>query len=115
MGVDIRKQIITGAIYSYKELGEEFVDNYFMNEPDKFGDIELIQLNPYGSEQLPDFILGKVDEVLSGDGDRAQQGDASLLEKVELNEESKNLVSETIVSNNLPERSVDTYKVIFFT
>jgi hypothetical protein len=46
MGVDIVKEIITGAVYSSEDLGEEYIDNYFEGGA-KFGyDVDLIQLNP---------------------------------------------------------------------
>lgn len=121
MGVDIKKQIITGAFYSSKDLGAQFVDDYFMkdNEMTFGGKVILIQLNPWGSDSIfQDYIIGVVDQEEEGDGDRAEDEDKELIKEIRLNEESKSLVEEKLSSVNLLNKNdhpIKTYRIHYFT
>ena len=117
MGVDITKEIITGALYSWDDLGRDYIDKYFTEDYERFGEkINIIQLNPYGTENsLPDFILGIVDQTLDGSGDRATEEDRVSIKEIETNEESKKLIEATIREHNLPEKEIKAYEIIYFT
>lgn len=117
MGVDVTKEIITGAFYSQEDFGEKYIDKYFTEDEKRFGsEVELIQLNPYCTEpSLPDFILGKVNQALEGSGDRASENDKVSISEIETNESSKKLVEKIIDKHTLPKHPVKTYKIIYFT
>lgn len=111
MGVDIRKQIITGSVFSFEELGEEFIDNFV-----EIDGVNLIGLDNYGDKKLPSFIIGIVDKYLSGDGDRAQ-GEKEELIELETNPESQSRVMNFLQQSGLDVAShpIKTCRVTYFS
>lgn len=122
MGVDVRKQVITGTLFSFEDLGKEFLDRYFMKDAEKtFGDkVHLYQLNPWGSDTIfsKAFIVGILENSEDGDGRRAQETDKESIEVLELNEASAAVVKEALEKfsfADLNTHPIQTYRIHYFT
>jgi hypothetical protein len=118
MGVYLKREIITGAFFTKSDLGKDFVKNYFMvdNEKTFGGKVKLFELNPYGGETIhKDYIIGVLDKT-EDNGERAEENAKEILQEVELNLESYNLVKEQLEKSHLLDDShpIKTYRLQYF-
>ena len=123
MGVDIFKQIITGAFYNAEDFEKGFVENYF-EKGETFGegisnDIVLIQLNPYCDENsiLQDYAIGIIEESLPGDSERAAQNAPEVLSVLPDRLESIAKVKDALITLKLYDEvkhPIKTYRIEYF-
>ena len=115
MSININKKIITGVLYSYNELGGDLVDDYFMKNPKKFEPCELIQLDPYNTGGLPDYILGIIEHKYPEDGNKAPEDTHESLQVMKPNKKNIETVEKIIGENNLPKKIPNRYGILYFS
>lgn len=112
--IKLNKKIITGALYTFEELGADILE-YMKHREDRFGTLALVEINPLDTKGIPEYIFGIVEDCLEGDGDEVAQLGDPIIKEVAFDTSNKEHISKIMMDNDFPEMPIKTYQIIYYS